>query len=48
MLPEEIENWKSMREDIRSLLSSNNYKKSTKVRVLTKKLARARIVKDCD
>ncbi|KAK7735967.1 hypothetical protein SLS63_003485 [Diaporthe eres] len=41
--PEDIENWKSTREDMRALLSSNDYRKSTQIRVLTQKLSRARV-----
>lgn len=41
--PEDIENWKNTREDMRALLRSNDYKKSTRIRVLTKKLSRARV-----
>lgn len=41
--PEDIENWKSTREDMRAFVNSNDYRKSTRIRVLTKKLSRARI-----
>ncbi|KUI64507.1 Mitosis inhibitor protein kinase mik1 [Cytospora mali] len=40
---EDIVHWKNTREDMRGLLSSNDYKKSTRVRVLVKKLSRAHI-----
>lgn len=41
--PEDIEDWKHTREDMRALSNSNDYKKSTRIRVLTKKLSRARV-----